>query len=71
MTQLLGSASIAAASLHKDSVWELVCHPGYHDRVLDAQHTRLKNARETERAALAAIMPNLEGFQLVSFDSLG
>ena len=32
--------------------WELVCHPGYNDRDLDAITTRLRSTREIERAAL-------------------
>lgn len=35
-----------------DGLWELVCHPGYNDRDLDAVHTRLRASREIERAAL-------------------
>ncbi len=32
--------------------WELVCHPGYNDRDLDAITTRLRATRDIERAAL-------------------
>ena len=32
--------------------WELVCHPGYNDRDLDAVTTRLRETRDIERAAL-------------------
>jgi predicted glycoside hydrolase/deacetylase ChbG (UPF0249 family) len=32
--------------------WELVCHPGYNDRDLDAIITRLRATRDIERAAL-------------------
>jgi chitin disaccharide deacetylase len=32
--------------------WELVCHPGYNDRDLDAVTTRLRATRDIERAAL-------------------
>jgi predicted glycoside hydrolase/deacetylase ChbG (UPF0249 family) len=32
--------------------WELVCHPGYNDRDLDAITTRLRATREIERSAL-------------------
>jgi len=35
-----------------EGVWELVCHPGYNDRDLDAITTRLRFARDTERFAL-------------------
>jgi predicted glycoside hydrolase/deacetylase ChbG (UPF0249 family) len=37
-----------------DGVWELVCHPGYNDRDLDAVATRLRETREIEREALLA-----------------
>lgn len=37
-----------------DGVWELVTHPGYNDRDLDAVTTRLRATREIERAALLA-----------------
>ncbi len=40
--------------------WELVCHPGYNDRDLDAVTTRLRATRDIERAAL------LEAFSSVS-----
>ncbi|WP_158787689.1 ChbG/HpnK family deacetylase [Granulicella sp. L46] len=33
-------------------IWELVCHPGYNDRDLDAVTTRLRATRDIERAAL-------------------
>ena len=35
--------------------WELVCHPGYNDRDLDAITTRLRGTRDIEREALLAI----------------
>jgi predicted glycoside hydrolase/deacetylase ChbG (UPF0249 family) len=35
-----------------EGLWELVCHPGYNDRDLDAIPTRLRSTREVERAAL-------------------
>lgn len=37
-----------------DGTWELVCHPGYNDRDLDAITTRLRTHRETELHALLA-----------------
>ncbi len=43
-----------------DGTWELVCHPGYNDRDLDAITTRLRNTREIERSAL------LDAFSAVS-----
>ncbi len=45
-------------ALHKilaampEGTWELVCHPGYNDRDLDAVTTRLRQTREIERQAL-------------------
>jgi len=49
--------------------WELVTHPGYNDADLDRVRTRLRESREKERTALAALsrMPSLE---LVSFRDL-
>jgi predicted glycoside hydrolase/deacetylase ChbG (UPF0249 family) len=35
-----------------DGTWELVCHPGYNDRELDAVTTRLRAEREIELRAL-------------------
>jgi hypothetical protein len=40
--------------------WELVCHPGYNDRDLDAITTRLRTTREIERSTL------LDAFSLAS-----
>ena len=37
-----------------EGLWELVCHPGYNDRDLDAITTRLRQSREIEREALLA-----------------
>jgi predicted glycoside hydrolase/deacetylase ChbG (UPF0249 family) len=57
--------------------WELVCHPGYNDRNLDAITTRLRTHRETElRALLAAFNRsssnplNLSGLQLIHYGEL-
>lgn len=36
--------------------WELVCHPGYNDADLDAVKTRLREHRDIERNALAAVL---------------
>ena len=52
------TGQLNAASLHSllnampEGVWELVCHPGYNDRDLDAVTTRLRQTREIEREAL-------------------
>jgi predicted glycoside hydrolase/deacetylase ChbG (UPF0249 family) len=35
-----------------NGLWELVCHPGYNDRDLDAITTRLRHTRDVERSAL-------------------
>ncbi len=53
--------------------YELVCHPGFHDAALDAQPTRLRRQRETERAALLEIIPAwaaTNGNMLVTFADL-
>ncbi len=39
-------------ALPDSGTWELVCHPGYNDRDLDAITTRLRNTRDIERTAL-------------------
>ncbi len=53
-----------------DQVWELVCHPGYHDAELAGQSTRLLAAREDERAALSMVLPTLKRFQLMHYGQL-
>ena len=57
-----------------DGLWELVCHPGYNDRDLDAITTRLRNTREVERTALlttfAQQSPNPPAFQLINYKDL-
>jgi len=57
-----------------DGTSELVCHPGYNDRDLDAQPTRLKRERETEMAALTDTDVKKEiaarGIQLISYREL-
>ncbi len=42
----------AILSAMPGGTWELVCHPGYNDRDLDAITTRLRETRDIERAAL-------------------
>lgn len=44
------------AALPDSGTWELVCHPGYNDRDLDAVTTRLRDTRETERDALLSTL---------------
>jgi predicted glycoside hydrolase/deacetylase ChbG (UPF0249 family) len=54
--------------------WELVCHPGYNDRELDAILTVLRSERESELAALCALTPeelrSRYGIELASFAAL-
>jgi predicted glycoside hydrolase/deacetylase ChbG (UPF0249 family) len=56
-------------------LWELVCHPGYNDRDLDAVTTRLRVTREIERNALLdaldsdSLHPNCP--ELIHYGSLG
>jgi predicted glycoside hydrolase/deacetylase ChbG (UPF0249 family) len=58
-----------------DGLWELVCHPGYNDRDLDAVTTRLRVTREIERDALLGALsaeslhPNSP--ELIHYGSLG
>ena len=46
-------------ALPSEGVFELCCHPGYNDRDLDAQNTRLRDTRDTERNALLTVIPQL------------
>ncbi len=53
--------------------WELVCHPGYNDAELDAVATRLRGTRDTERLALAKLLPDAVrsgAVELISFADL-
>ncbi len=47
---------ILAALPEHGGTYELVCHPGYNDRDLDAIPTRLRQARDLERRALLAVL---------------
>jgi chitin disaccharide deacetylase len=40
-----------------DGTWELVCHPGYTDAMLDGVRTRLRESRAIEHAALLGTIP--------------
>ncbi|MGC2160865.1 MAG: ChbG/HpnK family deacetylase [Silvibacterium sp.] len=40
-----------------DGTWELVCHPGYFDEDLNKAHTRLRESRAIEHAALLETVP--------------
>jgi chitin disaccharide deacetylase len=55
--------------------WELVCHPGYRDQVLDQVRTRLRTERETERSALLGVIPeatrNDAELALIDYHQLG
>jgi predicted glycoside hydrolase/deacetylase ChbG (UPF0249 family) len=53
-----------------DGLWEIVCHPGYNDRDLDAVTTRLRVTREIEREALLQVFPSTERpIELVPFSA--
>jgi predicted glycoside hydrolase/deacetylase ChbG (UPF0249 family) len=67
----------ALLSAMPSGTWELVCHPGYNDRDLDAVTTRLRAHRETElRALLAAFKQsssnplNPSGLKLIHYEEL-
>ena len=51
---ILTATLAALAAQQPEGLWELVCHPGYNDRDLDAVTTRLRASRDIERAALLA-----------------
>ena len=41
-----------------EGTWELVCHPGYIDAMLDGVQTRLRESRVIEHAALLEVIPS-------------
>jgi predicted glycoside hydrolase/deacetylase ChbG (UPF0249 family) len=60
-----------------DGLWEIVCHPGYNDRDLDAITTRLRSTREIERSVLLdAFAPTSpqqshpSHFELINYSSI-
>jgi predicted glycoside hydrolase/deacetylase ChbG (UPF0249 family) len=60
-----------------NGLWEIVCHPGYNDRDLDAITTRLRSTREIERSVLlnafATTSPQQSHpshFELINYSSL-
>ena len=59
-----------------EGTWELVCHPGYNDRDLDAITTRLRQTRDIERQALLStftptkLSPHPPLPQLIHYGSL-
>jgi predicted glycoside hydrolase/deacetylase ChbG (UPF0249 family) len=65
----------AATRRPADRVYELCCHPGYNDSALAAQHTRLRQSRETERHALLDVIPeilrNSDSLELIHYGDLG
>jgi chitin disaccharide deacetylase len=66
-------ADVLRSLLHAmpDGTWELVCHPGYHDRALEQARTRLLASRDTERNALLEVIPEAlrkdAGLSLIDF----
>lgn len=55
-----------------DGTWELVCHPGYNDRDLDAVTTRLRVSREIEmQALLQSFQDESRRKQLIHFGAVG
>ena len=60
---------------HPDSIYELLCHPGYNDADLDRQATRLRASREVEYTALLEVLPEYSrtphGVDLIHYGSLG
>ena len=65
----------ALLDLLPNGTWELVCHPGYNDRDLDAITTRLRATRDIERTALLDAFsqqsPNPPAVQLINYKDLG
>ncbi len=53
-----------------EGTWELVTHPGYNDADLARVRTRLRESRDIERQALAAVK-EFPAVKLVSFAKLG
>jgi hopanoid biosynthesis associated protein HpnK len=53
-----------------EGLWELVCHPGYNDRDLNAVTTRLRATREIERTALLTSSLHLSSFELIHYGKL-
>ena len=57
-TGSLDEATLQRLLQHAEpGTWELVCHPGYNDADLNAVATRLRGTRDTERLALAKLLP--------------
>jgi predicted glycoside hydrolase/deacetylase ChbG (UPF0249 family) len=60
---------------HSEATVELLCHPGYNDRDLDAQATRLRASRECEYRTLLEVIPEYsrapEALELIHYGNLG
>ncbi len=75
---VLATGSLTAETLHRmldampEGIWELVCHPGYHDRDLESAGTRLLHSREIERTALIEVIPRLDArdLSIINFGQL-
>jgi predicted glycoside hydrolase/deacetylase ChbG (UPF0249 family) len=65
----------AALAALPDGLWELVCHPGYNDRDLDAVNTRLRASRNIEREALLDVFTNISPHpsapELIHYGNIG
>ncbi len=60
LTELLNALTAATAgesTSQQNSIYELVCHPGYSDADLDCIPTRLRTTRDIERDALLSVIP--------------
>ena len=69
-TGTLDAETVLSLLMHApDGTWELVTHPGYNDEELELVRTRLRQSRETERVALAAVSA-VDGLELISFAKL-
>jgi hopanoid biosynthesis associated protein HpnK len=69
-TGTLDAATVLSLLMHApEGTWELVTHPGYNDEELGLVQTRLRQSRETERVALAAVSA-VDGLELISFAKL-
>ncbi|HEY3628186.1 MAG TPA: ChbG/HpnK family deacetylase, partial [Terracidiphilus sp.] len=53
-----------------EGTWELVTHPGYNDADLEKVRTRLRDSRDQERLALAAVR-EFPAIDLISYSELG
>ena len=65
-------STLGAALTHDEGnpVYELVCHPGYHDEDLARANTRLLLHREIERSALLREIPTCAELKLMHYGDL-